>query len=124
MNRALLTLIAPAPPTTLLAELTRNGIRVDVLEALVQPEHVPARSTALVWFVDDFPKMAMVQTISQLRAQRPGLRIVLFTAWPDELTALLHQMTGRVAPSVLRCQSTEADTLALLKSALVLAARH
>ena len=59
---------------------------------------------------------AVVAITDRLRARRPGLRIVLVTARPDELTALLAQETGRVAPIVLSKPAGGADVLRALRS--------
>lgn len=95
-------LVAREPPRSLLDALRRAAIRVEAVNAIIVPDQLPARATGIVWFADDYPAMAVVGAITHLRARRPGLRVVLVSDWPEELSTLCLQATGRVAPVVLR----------------------
>lgn len=101
---------------TIETDCRRAGIRTETRRGLVAAEDVPPRATALVWLVDDCAANTVVVIADRLRAQRPGLRIVLLTARPDYLTALLAHVSGRVAPIVLSKQASGADILRSLRS--------
>ena len=115
MYPAFLVLVARNAPAALLAGLSRAGIHAEFATAILIPEQVPARATAIIWFADDFPIVALLSAAGRLRAQRAGLRLVLVTESPDEITAQLVQTTGRVGPLVLRSPPTVADVLATLR---------
>lgn len=103
-----------ASASMLQAQLRQAGLHTEVTQELITPEQVPARATAVVWFVDGDPAIAVVASVGRLREQRPGLRIALVTIWPDELTALLVAATGRVAPAILRQPTSATDILAVV----------
>jgi hypothetical protein len=104
----------PQAAEVLQADLRQAGVRIEATPELLRPEQVPARATAIVWFADDHPSMVVVAAANHLRRQRPGLRIVLVTARPDELTSLLAHATGRVAAVVLRASAAANDILGVL----------
>jgi hypothetical protein len=113
--------LAALDPKNVLAletDCRRAGIRTETTGGLVTADDVAPRATALVWLVDEQPMTAVIATTDRLRTRRPGLRIVLVTNRPDELTALLAQVSGRVAPVVLTKPAREADILRALGSRL------
>jgi|GEM_PF-5798829 len=116
MDPACFVLVACKASATLAADLRHAGVRAESTSDILTPEQVPARASAIILAADDFPSIAVVTTVARLRAQRPGLRILLITAWPEELTGLLVQMTGRVAPVVLREPAALSNILAALGS--------
>jgi hypothetical protein len=111
--------LAALEPKNVLAlemDCRRAGIRTETTRELVTAEDLAPRATALVWLVDDQPLSVVIATTDRLRTRRPGLRIVLVTSRPDELTALLAHASGRVAPVVLTKPASEADILRALRS--------
>jgi hypothetical protein len=92
------------------------GIRTEMTRGLSTADDVAPRATALVWLVDDQPLSAVIATTDRLRTRRPGLRIVLVTARPEELIALLDQASSRVAPVVLTKPASGAEILRALRA--------
>jgi hypothetical protein len=99
-------------------ECRRAGIRTEMTRSLATADDVAPRATALVWLVDDHPMSGVIATTDRLRTQRPGLRIVLVTTRPDELTALLARVSGRSAPVVLTTPASGTDIFRALRSPL------
>lgn len=100
------------------ADLRLAGIRADFTVELASERHVPASVSAIVWFADGYPAIAVTATIARLRALRPGVRLVLVTAWPEEFAALLFHATGRITPLILRESVAAVDIIGALQPQL------
>lgn len=111
--------LAALEPKNVLAletDCRRAGIRTETTRGLATAEDLAPRATALVWLVDDQPMSRVIATIDRLRTRRPGLRIVLVTSRPDELTTRLAEVSCHAAPVVLTKPASEADILRALRS--------
>lgn len=96
------------------AELVRSGVRTEASSELLTPAAVPARATAVVWFADDYPAIAVLLAVRELRARRPGLRMVLITRWPEDLTGLLVSGVADSSAVVLGRPAASLDVLRAL----------
>lgn len=96
------TVVAESPETIdgLHGYLDGAGVESRAIRA-VRDAHVPAKSTAVVIFPDEFGVDDVVASITSLRAAHPRLLILLVTGAPQRFRAALEPDGHSLPPIVL-----------------------
>lgn len=96
------TVVAESPETIdgLHGYLDGAGVESRAIRAVREAHVVPARSTAVVIFPDEFGVDDVVASITSLRAARPRLLILLVTGAPQRFRAALEP-DGRSLPPIV-----------------------
>lgn len=82
------------------AYLGGAGVESHGTRTLADAGTVPATTTAVVVFPDDFEASAVMAILRSLRAARPGLLILLVTGTPQRFQRALER-DGRAPPPVI-----------------------
>ena len=105
--------MAASPPTPQVVVVSDNPETIDGLQgyfvgvgiqacsarSLGSEDAVPAGTTALVVFPDEFPMPEIVEELVALREEQPGLLLLLVTAHPQHFVALSRD--GRPAHPIV-----------------------